>query len=200
LTRVTSDLLAMTIRDHFPAPDWVAVPEVQLPDSERRVDLIAVNTKTLEVCIVELKVSRGDWLHEYKNPDKSRDAMNACDRFYLCIGEDIIVKDSELPEDWGLLVARGDSVSRVKPAPILTGHMEESSYLTILGRVLRKFMERQEFFPGIIQWAEGKAERRGYNRGYAAAGRLSRVTSKGKVKHDPGNPHYHVGEDEWPCP
>ncbi len=55
----------------------------------------------------ELKVSRSDWLHELKQPEKAEEIKQFCDEWYLVVPDDSIVKDGELPEDWGMMTATG---------------------------------------------------------------------------------------------
>lgn len=55
----------------------------------------------------ELKVSRSDWLHELKQPDKAEEIKQFCDEWYLVVPDPSIVKDGELPEGWGLMTATG---------------------------------------------------------------------------------------------
>ncbi|BCI54985.1 hypothetical protein NIIDNTM18_42630 [Mycolicibacterium litorale] len=76
--------------------------------SHRRVaDFIAVDcwpTGGIELHGHEVKVSRSDWLHELKQPDKAEAFKRYMDRWWLVIPDAKIVKPGELPEDWGLLV------------------------------------------------------------------------------------------------
>lgn len=51
----------------------------------------------------EVKVSRSDWLHELKQPDKSEAFKRYMDRWWLVVPDAKIVKPGELPEGWGLL-------------------------------------------------------------------------------------------------
>lgn len=70
----------------------------------------------------ELKVSRSDWLHEVKQPDKHQEMKQFCDEWYLVIPDEKIIKEGELPEDWGLMVAsgRGRAIKIKKQAPTLS--------------------------------------------------------------------------------
>lgn len=59
----------------------------------------------LELVRLELKVSRSDWLHELKDPTKAEEMKQFCDRWYLVIADESIIKTGELPAGWGLTVA-----------------------------------------------------------------------------------------------
>lgn len=69
----------------------------------------------------ELKVSRSDWLHELKQPQKSEEMRQFCDEWYLVIPDMSIIKDGELPAGWGLMAAlgRGRSIKVKIKAPQL---------------------------------------------------------------------------------
>lgn len=55
----------------------------------------------------ELKASRSDWLTEMRAPEKAEAFARYCDFFWLVISDLSIVRDGELPEGWGLMVASG---------------------------------------------------------------------------------------------
>ncbi|MFI2837584.1 YopX family protein [Mycolicibacterium sp. PDY-3] len=69
----------------------------------------------------EVKVSRADWLNEVKNPHKNDSVKSYCDRWWLVIADESMVKGDELPDDWGMMVwqGRGRKLKVVKPAPKL---------------------------------------------------------------------------------
>lgn len=68
----------------------------------------------------EVKVSRSDWLAELRQPEKAERIKRYCDYWWLVVSDSSIVKLSELPAGWGLLVAgKAGLRARVK-APKLT--------------------------------------------------------------------------------
>ncbi|ORB93975.1 hypothetical protein LAUMK4_05859 [Mycobacterium persicum] len=76
-------------------------------DARRCADFIAVDcwpTGGIELHGHEVKVSRSDWLHELKQPDKAEAFKRYMDRWWLVVPDAKIVKPGELPEGWGLLV------------------------------------------------------------------------------------------------
>lgn len=73
-----------------------------------------------EVWGMEIKASRSDWLRELKKPDKSDRFTSQCDRWFLVTTERSIVKDNELPAEWGWLNMTPSGGLRVeKQAPKL---------------------------------------------------------------------------------
>jgi len=65
----------------------------------------------------EVKVSRSDWLNEVKNPNKSFENMKYCDRWWLVIADPAMVKDGELPADWGMMAVVNGQLKVIKKAP-----------------------------------------------------------------------------------
>lgn len=68
----------------------------------------------------EVKVSRGDWLKELKDPSKADAICRYCDRWYVVAGDASIVRPGELPPTWGLLVPHGEGLKVSVEAPELS--------------------------------------------------------------------------------
>lgn len=64
----------------------------------------------------EVKVSRGDWLAELREPEKAEAFARYCDYWWLVAADKSIVRD-DLPEGWGLMVPSGPRLRVVRPAP-----------------------------------------------------------------------------------
>lgn len=80
-----------------------------------------------EIWGMEIKASRADWLRELKKADKSDRFTNQCDRWYLVTTDRSIVKDGELPQDWGWLnMTKGGGLRIEKAAPKLP-HASETA-------------------------------------------------------------------------
>lgn len=67
----------------------------------------------------EVKVSRADWLNEVKNPDKCQPSKKFCHKWWLVIADPAMVKDGELPDDWGMMAVVNGELKVIKKAPIL---------------------------------------------------------------------------------
>lgn len=87
----------------------VYLTEVTAPgQSVRRADAVHIGlwhsrgAGIVEVC--ELKVSRGDWLKELKEPKKAEAWWPYCNIFWLVVPHEEIVRDDELPKGWGLMM------------------------------------------------------------------------------------------------
>lgn len=63
----------------------------------------------------EVKVSRSDWLSELADPTKAEEWARYCHHWYLVAPEGIVRDD--LPDGWGLMVPRGNSLVIAVKAP-----------------------------------------------------------------------------------
>ena len=102
-----------SLEKRFAPPEWVLLPHVSNGTGSsisRYLDGVALNiwaSRGLEIHGFEIKVSRGDWLNELKNPEKAETMTRLVDRFWIVAGDRKLVKLEELPKQWGLLVPRG---------------------------------------------------------------------------------------------
>lgn len=107
-------------------PEWACFFEVSNDAGwgrSRSADAIAMSlwpSRGLEVHGFEVKVDRRDWLREKKDPAKAEPIARFCDRWWVAVSDEKIVKDGELPSTWGLLVLRGGKLVQAVEAPKLT--------------------------------------------------------------------------------
>lgn len=83
----------------------------------RHADVLVMSlwpSRGLEIMGFEVKVSRTDWVRELENPAKADAIAQYCDRWYLVVGDENIVRDGELPITWGLMVPQKDGTLRCK--------------------------------------------------------------------------------------
>lgn len=112
-SKLTEARVFELIQDRHPAPAWATLRTVA--DStgggpSRFADAVSMSlwpSRGLELHGFEIKLSRSDWRQELKNPKKAEAIGAYCDRWWLVIGDESIVKDGELPPLWGLLVVDG---------------------------------------------------------------------------------------------
>ncbi len=86
-------------------------PSVGYKGEERRIDLWVIECRPsagMPAHAVEIKVSRGDWLRELKQPMKRRAAM-AISNFFWIAAPKGIVKPEELPSDCGLIEFKAET-------------------------------------------------------------------------------------------
>jgi hypothetical protein len=126
--RTAADLRAL-LRLRLDPREWALMFEVRngtgFERAPRTADAVAMGlwpmTTGLEVHGFELKVSRGDWLRELKQPEKSEELARFCDRWWMVVGDAAIAKPTELPPGWGLLVPRNGRLHAARSAPKLEG-------------------------------------------------------------------------------
>jgi len=82
----------------------------------------------------EVKVSRSDWLNEVKKPNKNDSIKQYCDRFWLVITSEDMVKEGELPDSWGMMVVSGAGLKIVKKAPKLEPIPLTKSFVAMMMR------------------------------------------------------------------
>lgn len=97
--------------------------ETALYDRTRICDFLAIDTYAsagLHLHGHEVKVSRGDWLTELRDPSKAEAWKSYVDRWWLVVSDVSIVGD-DLPPGWGLMAVNASGVLRVVvPAPLLS--------------------------------------------------------------------------------
>jgi hypothetical protein len=100
----------------------------------------------------EVKVSRGDFLSELKNPAKSEAIMKFCDHWFVVTPKDV-VRDGELPKTWGHMEVNGRGCRVVKDAPDLEPIPITRVFMAAIARTVHK----NEFMPEEIQAKIDKA-------------------------------------------
>lgn len=119
----TADVKAI-LRERFCAPEWALMFEVgdATGTNQRRwADAVAMNmwpSRGLEIHGFEIKVSRGDWIRELKDPAKSESIQRYCNRWWIVAPEGL-VRHEELPPTWGLYEAKGGKLKQTVAAPEL---------------------------------------------------------------------------------
>jgi len=84
----------------------------------RTADALAMGlwpSRGVELYGFEVKVSRGDWLHELKQPEKAAEIGAYCDRWFIAAPKGI-VEIAEMPPAWGLIEVDGGKTRFLKPA------------------------------------------------------------------------------------
>lgn len=106
---------------HYAPPDWAFFPHVNEGTGRnlgRVVDGLAMSlwpSRGLHLHGFEVKVSRGDWLRELKDPSKADGWFEACHGWWLATPPDV-VKRADLPPGWGHVVVKPEGEVRVSVA------------------------------------------------------------------------------------
>ncbi len=129
-------------------------------DANRTIDAVVMNlwpSRGLGLWGIEIKVSRGDWLAELKNPEKAEMIHKHVDEFYMCVGHKEIIKPGELPKGWGLIVPNGKKLK-------IETHSKHTNRKIDRGFVASLLKASQTRTPAkVIQQA---AHKKGFDEGY----------------------------------
>jgi hypothetical protein len=126
-------------------PEHVVLYEVPLHGrgnsrSLQRIDAVAVGVWPGTQQLIhgfELKVSRADLLHELKDLTKSQAAVDACDRFWLVLGDAKLLRPEDpVPESWGILAASGRGLRTLRAAEPQAGRHDPSLIIGLVTRAL----------------------------------------------------------------
>lgn len=171
---MTTAELQKRVMAYFAQPEYVVIREVAnvtgAAYSRRYADGIAMSvwpSRGLELHGLETKVSRSDWTKELHNPAKAEAVYQFCDRWWLVVGDESIVKDGELPPTWGLLVPYRESLKAKVSAPKLEATPITRAFLASL---LRKSVE-QSVDTAELTAAKAQAREEGVKVGEAIANR-----------------------------
>jgi len=177
-TPVNEDLYDRLAK-HFSDPDWWLVYEIGTWNDRdeggdgkwRQADAVAISrwsARSYEFHGIEVKATRSDWLAELREPAKADPLIRLCRKWWVLAPAEV-VRDSELPDGWGLLVPSGTGLAervRAKPRP----EVEEPTRGWWV-RILR-------------QLGEGKTFRKRLNAAYAAGERAGRQGSTFHVEQE----------------
>lgn len=103
------------VRAHYGSQGhgWAVFDEVRnetgftVGQATRTCDVLALSlwrSKGIELHGLELKVSRGDWLRELRQPDKAGAIAKYVDFWWLVVPSLDVAQPMELPAGWGLMV------------------------------------------------------------------------------------------------
>lgn len=104
---------------------------------EQRFDAFAINlypsNKHLRIAY-EVKVSRSDFLHEIKNPEKRKSALIFSNEFYFVVPTGLVKKE-EIPNECGLIyVSENLGTRTVKQAPFRNSSEPSWNFLATIAR------------------------------------------------------------------
>ena len=133
---------------------WVRAEHVKsgmgYSDGQRTADFVAIDKRpgipygsTLALHGHEVKVSRSDWLAELRDPEKSEAIKRYMHRWWLVVPDASIVKDGELPDGWGLLVAGGKGLRAKVKAPRLRPEPSPLDFSISLAAAAAKTAQRE---------------------------------------------------------
>ncbi|MCJ7761343.1 hypothetical protein MUP59_09425 [Candidatus Bathyarchaeota archaeon] len=165
----------------YSSPEYAfisSVPSRTGAGDYRHADGLAMSlwpSRGLDIIGFEVKVSRGDWIKELKNPVKAETIARYCDYWYMVLASSDILNFGELPSKWGLMIPKGRGLSiskeaeRLKPDPLDK---------TFLASILRCATE---------QLTEGAKDRKQYQEGYKQGQTDAKDEKNWQIKHLEGD-------------
>ncbi len=161
----TKQILGL-LRDRHQPPDYAWATEVRTDDQHvRYADAVAFDLRPRMPLLhaYEIKISRGDWLHELRDPSKSQAARVLVDYWWV-VAPPGVVRPKELPPGAGYLEARDTGLAQMVAARYLTTGMDRLDrgfMATFLRRV--DPLEPRAYWEAKVREAEFKAYRRHVN-------------------------------------
>jgi hypothetical protein len=134
-------------------------------------------SKGLELHGFEIKVSRADWLNEIRDPDKSTEFKQYCDRWWLVAPSRKIIK-KDLPSDWGFMWVRKGKLVVSKGAPKLKPQPLPRGFLAAILRCAKRESPGDEERKAIACVAREEEAKR-----LARLNRSGSNISQSKLKH-----------------
>lgn len=137
-----SGVIEVLERAH-PAPAWaffVKVANGTGANGSRYADAMAMSlypSRGLDLWGFEVKVDRGDWLRELKDPDKAEAIAKYCDHWAVAAAKGVVLP-GEVPGKWGWAEV-SDKVRWKKPAERLEAVQMDRVFLAA---ILRRSAER----------------------------------------------------------
>lgn len=140
---MTTPEVMRLLQEMYQPPTHAFIPEFRGGTGyscEQRADAIAMSLwpsakEGLKIIGFEIKVSRSDWLHEIKQPDKSHFIKRFCDYWYLVVGDLKVIKHvNEMPADWGLMFCEDGKLHTMAPATLLTPQPVDRNFIASLMR------------------------------------------------------------------
>lgn len=151
------------LKRKFDYPEWGLFFEVT-GKKGKRVDAIAYNlypSRNWKTVGLEIKASRSDWKSELEKASKNDWFVGQVDEFYVVAARKGIVKESELPEGWGLYVMKGGGKLYQEVESDLTEHQDREMDPEFYMRAVKKARERER----NAKVSKERARKRGFRKG-----------------------------------
>lgn len=143
---LTTQQVIKRLASKFPSPQYGFLTQIRNGTGGLyggTADAMAMSvwpSRGLELYGFEVKVSRTDWLKEWKKPEKAENFAGYMHYWYLVVGNEDIVKAEELPATWGLIVPSGNGLKITKQAP-KNEHIVPIDYV-LMGGIFRNVAEQ----------------------------------------------------------
>ncbi len=174
---MTSGDLYKLLALRYPKEEYAFLPNVRNGTGwskkvTREADALAVSlwpSRGIEIIGFEIKVDRGDWIREKKNPAKAEEIAQFCDRWFLVISDPAVAPEQEVPANWGILCAKGGKLIQVRAAALLKATPMDKFFMAAIFRQASKFVIPQiSIDEKMMERIEEEVVRRTSNLKYSA--------------------------------
>lgn len=138
--KATSGQVRHALKSYYAQPEYGLVFEVAQGTgwkANRHLDAMAMSlwpSRGLLLYGIEIKVDRGDWRREKRDPEKAEQLARFCHCFYIAAPAGV-VPHSELPPNWGLLeLQKNGQLRQVVAAVRLTPEPVDYHFLAAVFR------------------------------------------------------------------
>ena len=156
---LTTDQVIERLSKKYAQPEYGFLTQVRNGagfSATRTMDAMAMSlwpSRGLHITGFEVKVSRGDFMREIKNPSKADELACFCDYWYVVVGDKEIVKPGDLPPTWGLIVPSGTGLKVAKEATKLKPQQIDNSFFAAIMRNMTKGMIPAESIKARVEAA-----------------------------------------------
>jgi hypothetical protein len=167
-TKITSHEIANLLREKYSKDKYAFMCEVRsatgFNGKIRSADAVAFDlwpSTGQEVSGFEIKVSRSDFMSELKDPSKSQEIFQYCDRWWLVAPEGIISPES-VPVSWGFMeVTTAHKLKITRKAPQLTPQPPTVGFMMSVMRSFSLQVDPQTEINRQVALATEKARKEG---------------------------------------
>jgi hypothetical protein len=128
--------------------------------ANRSVDAVVMGlwpSLGMELWGMEIKVSRGDWLSEARNPAKASEVFDHFDRWFLVAPEGI-AKPEEVPQPWGWFAPKDGKLLKLRDAAKNPNRKPVDNHF--LGALMRRIAKTDDAFVAAAIDRATEAQRR----------------------------------------
>ncbi len=164
----TAKDLIMLLRERYAAPEYAFIEEARAGTgwkANRSADGLALSlwpSRGIYFHGFEIKVHRGDWHRELKNPEKAEEIAAFC-RCWWIVAPPKMISPDELPATWGLLEPYGKGLKTIVKAPLQEAEPIDINFVAaVLRRMTAQYVPQSRLkelvADGVAKGVKNKTE------------------------------------------
>ncbi len=151
--KVTEQIVANRLSSRYQSSAYAFLKRVRNQTgyskaSVRTADALAMSlwpSRGIHLEGFEIKIARSDWLKELSEPLKADEIGQFCNYWWIVVHDAKIVNLSEVPQNWGLIVAGKSGNKVIKDAPFISAKAPDAQLLAgIMRNVCENFVHRDD--------------------------------------------------------